>query len=787
MSTAAALDKLRAGNARAALILLAENATDDAASHEARGMALLATGEPAAARQAFDMSRARGNSSPALLLNLALAEEGAGDPERARSMMRALSERLEDWDEPPLRLAESLRAAGEAAAAEIAYTQVLARNPLRPEAMVGLAALRIGRGDSEGARPLLLRCVEHYPALAEAWNVLGLIMMHAGDTSAAASAFAEANTHAPANLDYALHRIHAICSGGVAGEPEAELARLELAARADPLNPVLPTARGALLERLGRRSEAIDALEVAVVLAPNEKIPAVVLAGLLARTPRGAEAEAALRRAMELAPDNPLISNDLGAVLMRRHRHAEAVQVLRDLRERCGESPIWLCNLATATVSIGRQAEAVAIARRVLELAPEAMQSWRVLANVLPYSPDVSPAELLAALRGISDRIPRPAARESAAFDAPRDPAKRLRVGLLSGSLCFHPVGWLTVAGFENLDPAAFEIVCLVQHGLRDPIARRFRTLASAWHDVDGLTDTALAELSRALNIDILIDLGGHGDSGRMAACAQRLAPVQVKWVGMQNHSTGMAEMDWFITDRWETPPALRGFYSERLLPLADGYVCYSPPAHAPDTVPLPALTRGYVTFGCFNNLAKVTPVTIATWCEVLRRLPDARLVLKTHQFSDAETRAEVLSAFVAHGVAASRIELRGASHHREFLRQYNDIDIVLDPFPYSGGLTTCEALWMGVPTVTLPGEIFAARHSLSHLSNAGLPDWAATSREDYVELALRKAADLPALAALRVGLRAHVQNSPLCDAPRFGRSLGAALRHAWCDWCAQA
>ncbi len=269
-----------------------------------------------------------------------------------------------------------------------------------------------------------------------------------------------------------------------------------------------------------------------------------------------------------------------------------------------------------------------------------------------------------------------------------------------------------------------------------------------------------------------------------MAACAHRLAPVQVKWVGMQNHSSGLAEMDWFITDRWETPEGSEPLYSERLMRLRDGYVCYSPPPHAPDVGPLPALSNGFVTFGCFNNLAKITPTVITAWGRLLHRLPMARLVLKTHQFSEPETCNRVRQAFAAEGIAATRVQLRGASPHRAFLGEYNDIDIVLDPFPYSGGLTTCEALWMGVPTVTLPGTTFASRHTLSHMSNAGLHGWDAANVDGYIDLAVARASYLPALATLRAGLRARMKASPLVDAKRFGRSLGDGLRQAWRDAC---
>ncbi len=438
----------------------------------------------------------------------------------------------------------------------------------------------------------------------------------------------------------------------------------------------------------------------------------------------------------------------------------------------------------TPPVCLGLQDEAVELARRAIALAPDLTLPRRVLCNTLPYRDGITGAELLAALKDCSDRLPR---ESLPPFANTRDPDRPLVIGLLSGSLKAHPVGWLTVAGFETLDPSSVRgrLPGTERHARLDRPALP-RAGARVASTSIRLSDKALAIKARELGIDILIDLGGYGDAARMPACAYRLAPVQMKWVGMQNHSSGLAEMDWIITDRWETPPELEHVYSERPLRLPDGYVCYSPPPYAPDVVPLPALANGHITFGCFNNLAKVTPRVIATWCVILHRVPNARMVLKTQQFSDQPTAERVRAAFAAHGIGPERIELRGGSGHRAFMQQYNDIDIVLDPFPYSGGLTTCEALWMGVPTVAVPGEIFASRHSMSHLSNAGLSDWVAPDLDAYIELAVSKAADIASLADLRKGLRARVKASPLCDAPRFGRNLGISLRAAWHDWCRQ-
>ncbi len=780
MSAEAALSSLEAGDPAAALALLdaVQPGPIDAKHLLATGVIQLANDCPAKALPALRAAVALGESSPATLLNLALAERQAGDPGLGLRLMETLEQRLPEWDEPPLRMAEAFRAAGQMPEAEQAYRRVLEINPRRESALLGLAGLLILRGDGEAARELLLRCCDIAPHRADAWDTLGIALQSSGDAASAESAFGKAQELAPMVLEYALRRVDAACA---AEKGESLLAWLDIAAAKDPLNAVPPTARGLLLERLGRHGEAADALEAAAALAPDAPLPAYFLGEVLARCNRLREAETTLRRASELDPNNERLRNTRAAVLFRMHRHAEARSELLCSIEQRGEHVTELCNLANATTCLGLQEEGVGLARRAIELAPNSPLPRRTLCNTLPYRDGVTGAELSAALRDCSDRLPR---ERPPAFANPQDPDRPLVLGLLSGSLRVHPVGWLTIAGFETLDPAKFAIICLAQNASNDWIARRFRSLAREWHDVDALSDTALAAKARALGIDILIDLGGYGDAARMAACAYRLAPVQAKWVGMQTHSSGLAEMDWIITDRWETPPELAHLYSERLLCLPDGYVCYSAPPYAPDVAPLPALANGYVTFGCFNNLAKITPRVIATWCGILHRLPGSRLVLKAHQFSDGPTADRLLASFADYGIPPERLELRGPSGHRAFIGQYNDIDIVLDPFPYSGGLTTCEALWMGVPTVTMPGEIFASRHSLSHLSNVGLVDWAAFDVAGYADLAIAKASDLAALAALRSGLRERVKTSPLCDALRFGRGLGAALRLAWRDWC---
>ena len=566
------------------------------------------------------------------------------------------------------------------------------------------------------------------------------------------------------------------------------LVALDLSCAADPLGAATLAQRGGVLAMLGRHAEAVDALEAAAALEPDDYAIAVELSNAVVRGGDFTRAVAALQRAVALAPpDAPnlaTLTSNYAAALTRVHRYREACEVLTETLARHGDRLYPLCNLANALICLGQQEAGVALARHACVIEPDLHAPRSALASALAYHPDVTGKAMLEAARAAGTNAA-PAGVPPWRPRLPGLPGRRLRVGLMSATLKTHPVGWLTLAGLEALDPREFALICLAQPESADPMQRRFRAAAAEWHVVDTLPAAERVQLLRTLELDILIELGGYGDLSMMGAAAARVAPVQIKWVGMQSHSTGVAAMDWMLTDRWETPEHLAPLYSERLLTLPDGYVCYAPPPHAPEVASLPALAYGMVTFGCFNNLAKITPRVVATWAAILRDVPGARLVLKTHQFDDRETARGMTEAFAAHGIAAARILLRGASPHQVLLAEYADIDIVLDPFPYSGGLTSCEALWMGVPIVTMPGETFASRHSTSHMSNLGLGDWVAPDLAAYHAMALRRAADLPALAALRGELRARMRASPLCDASRFGAALSAALRRAWQEHCA--
>ena len=371
----------------------------------------------------------------------------------------------------------------------------------------------------------------------------------------------------------------------------------------------------------------------------------------------------------------------------------------------------------------------------------------------------------------------RPAGRD-------RDEHRPLTVGLLSAGLRMHPVGQMITSVLENLPHGDIRLTVYATSDLKDALTARIRAITDQWHDVAGRPDDRIEALIRQDQVDILIDLSGHTNGNRLGMIAREPAPLIVKWVGGLVNTTGLDAIDYLISDSVETPSGCDAHYLEKLIRMPDDYICYMPPPHAPAVGPLPALQQGYITFGCLNNPAKINPHLIDEWARLLAALPDSRLLLKSGQYSDPAFRDRIWSDFEAAGIDRGRILLEGPEHHAAFLDTYNRIDIALDPWPYSGGLTTCEALLMGVPVITLPGPTFAGRHAASHLVNAGLPELVVDSWDAYRARARDLASDLDNLATVRRHLRDTLLRSPVCDASRFAAHLNAALRGIWQRHC---
>ncbi|MBT5240829.1 MAG: hypothetical protein HOL61_09650 [Rhodospirillaceae bacterium] len=361
--------------------------------------------------------------------------------------------------------------------------------------------------------------------------------------------------------------------------------------------------------------------------------------------------------------------------------------------------------------------------------------------------------------------------------DEALSPTKQtLRVGLMSARFCRHAVGYLTLAGLEKVSVEKVEFFLYANNSPNDDYTERFKSLATAWHDTHELDDVAVAKLIRSHQIDILIDMAGHSAGGQMGVLARKPAPIQAKWAGGQHGTTGLSAIDYFITDLVETPLDQGPYFVEKPIRLPNAYACYSPPSDTPSVHALPWTKNGYVTFGCFNNISKLSEGTFSAWAEILSAVSDSRLVLKHFALGEPETRDRVAAQFSALGISSDRIDLRAPTNHTSHLEAYGEIDIALDSFPWSGCVTTCESLWMGVPVLTLPGIAFCHRHSVSFLSAIGLDGWISENQDDYVSKAIAIAQNPKALVPLRLELRARVAASPLCNAKQFARDFESML-----------
>ena len=620
-----------------------------------------------------------------------------------------------------------------------------------------------------------------------------------------------------------------------AGRPEEAILPLKSvlataeATRPDILAGVL-TALGSALRRCERAEEAAGVLGRAAALAPGDADIRVNLGNALADLRRFPEAAECFRAASGLAPRDAAIAFTLGETLVHAGddegaiaayraaialdpNHAKALTTLGGLlisraefagaRETLQKAIALDPDLAEAYVNLGllRTAAgeadaAIAASRRAVELKPALASAQSNLVQQMHYSARHSATEILAEARRWNARHAAPLASRAKLPANVRDPERRLKAGYVGGDFRAHPVGYFSLSLFAHHDAAAVETFVYMTHPRGDALSEKIRARVRHWRDVSALDDSGLAQIVRANGIDILVDMAGHTAKNRLLAFAEKPAPVQAVGGGLGG-TTGMDAMDYILADRFEIPPGFERFYSEAVVRLPDGYVCYAPPDTAPAVAPLPAFAKpasagegrparekGFVTFGCFNAAAKVTPEAVTLWARVLHAVPGSRMRLKSFAYADPETRARYAGLFAQAGIGEDRLILEGPSPHAELLGSYGRVDIALDPIPYSGGLTTLESLWMGVPVVTLPGETFASRHSASHLANAGLPELVASDADDYVAIALRLASDLDALAALRANLRPRMAASPVCDGAAYARNLEAAYRAMWRSWC---
>jgi predicted O-linked N-acetylglucosamine transferase (SPINDLY family) len=575
--------------------------------------------------------------------------------------------------------------------------------------------------------------------------------------------------------------------GTIAHQVGRHAAAVELIAGAIASNPNSPDYHnnlGEALRALGRFDDAIAAYHRGLALRPRCPQISGNLAAALTQVGRAAEAIAVGEAALATGAAPPaVLLNNLGVAYKERARTDDAIACYQRVLALEPDHLDAQLNLANALRQQGRADEAVGLYAAMLARHGDAATPWRLYLSCLLYCDSVDPATMFAEHRRFGARFARGDAGLATPLHDDRDPERRLRLGIVSSDLRDHPAGRGVRAWFDNRDRSRFELFCYAEIARPDADTAWFQARSDVWRSTLGVSDRDVAEQIRADRIDILFVLAGHFDDNRLTIAGWRAAPLQVS--ASDCATSGLATMDYALVAPGLDPPDSPEGWTERRLH-APSYFVYGPPADSPAVVPPPALDAqrgaGRITFGSFNNPAKITPRVVALWSRVLQRVPSARLLLKcADRYADPAIRDRFLALFARHGIAADRVELRPRGTPLvQHLAEYGDIDIALDSFPFSGSTTTLEALWMGVPVVTLNGGGMVQRVSAHFLQAIGLETCIAADAEQFVAIAADLAADLPRLAALRAGLRACVANSVLCDGAGQTRALEATLRQAW-------
>lgn len=648
-------------------------------------------------------------------------------------------------------LGNCYRQCGEATLAEVAYRRVLTAQPQHADALTNLGTLLEAGGQSDAALELLSSAVAVAPHVPTCLLNLGVALYGRRRYDEAAAWFTRALEIEPRfpeaayNLGNALHAL---------GRKREAQAQYRAAIEINPQHADAHNNLGNVSKEMGEFQAAAQAFHAAIAARPGF-IAAHNNAGNLMRLlRRTAEAEAHFNAALAIDANHSASHNNLG-------------NVLKDG---------------------GALDAGIAHYRLAIESDPGNVVAHSNLAYALTFQAEDG-AAVLEECRRWSAQHETPLCGARLPHENDRNVNRRLRIGYVGADFREHCQSLFTVPLFSHHDHDRFEVFCYASVERPDSLTQRLGTYADVWRDVRAFDDDQLAQQIRADGIDILVDLAMHMADGRPLLFARKPAPVQIAWLAYPG-TTGIKAIDYRLTDPRLDPmsgPESRAqdsHYSERSLHLPDSFWCYDPLTDVPAVNDLPALTSGTITFGCLNNPCKLTDRTLAMWSAVLRKVPDASLLL----MAPAGNADRSLNERIARqGIDPKRVGFTPFQPRADYLRTYHQIDLGLDTFPYNGHTTSLDSLWMGVPVVTRVGETAVGRGGLSQLHNLQLTELAAHSDEAFVRVAVELANDRPRLAALRAGLRSRMEQSPLMDGARFAAHVETIYRQAWQTWCAQA
>ncbi len=620
---------------------------------------------------------------------------------------------------------------------------------------------------------LARQIVAAYPGWDMGWKVLGTALSGQNQHDHALQAKTRAAELAPHDAEAHGNLANTQASLGLWVQAQAS------ARTAVSLSPADANAHanlGRILLAAGERDEAINCYERAAAADPGNAGRLALLGKLLREQQRMNGAARAYRQALQLNSGSAELWNDLANTLHDLGHLADADEGYRKAIELSPQHAQIHSNHGNVLRDMGRLDEAIACYQRALQFNPEFLGAHNNLLLALNYSGQTSAAARHAAALAFGDAAARMAAASGAPASRPlHEPGKPLRVGLVSGDLRNHPVGYFVQSWLKLLDPARVQLHAFATQTDTDALTQALRPCFAAWTSIAAMSDAHAAQCIREQKIDVLLDLSGHTAHNRLALFAWRAAPVQVSWLGYFA-TTGLQAMDYLLTD-WACSPAdSTELFTETVWRMGTTRLCFAPPDGAPPVAVLPASRRGFVTFGCFQTTSKLNDAVLSAWARILHAMPTARLRIQSTRLGNATEKARLAAHLGALGIAAHRIDLHGRASRTAYLAAHAEVDLILDTFPYPGGTTTCEALWMGVPTLTLAGDRLIARQGAGLLGAAGLGDWVVGDIDTYVQQAVQRASDLQGLVALRASLRGRVAASALCDAQAFANELTDAL-----------
>lgn len=674
-----------------------------------------------------------------------------------------------------LQRADRHHTAGDLHTAEQLYREVLDREPAHHKARFLLGMIEYQRNAHPAARELFESALASNATVPVYWLFLGHTLQALEQHAAALVHFKRARQLDPNLLDAWLAEGRLFRKLGALAQAESTFA---CAAELHPLAALPHEHWGELALSRGHLENAAAHFEQAAALDPQLVAPVINLGVVHQRCGRLEQAAACYERACRLDPASVVAHANLGWIQQRRGLLAAAEAQLRRALELDDDyGPAWI-DLASVLHELGEIDEALACYRRALAQAPNAANHSSMVALML-YDPNTPPRVVLEEARSWAERYaPEPATQQPHDLTALAR-APRLRIGYVSPDFREHAVAHFIEPVISAHDASRFEVMCYSNVKSPDDVTARIARRAS-FRAIRDYSDAAVAAQIRTDGVHILVDLAGHTTDNRLALFSHSPAPIQATYVGYPG-TTGVAAIGYRFTDALADPePSADAGYTERLMRLPGGFCCFLPPQRAPLVSELPQLKRGHITFGSLNNYTKLSAPVFAVWTRLLARIPDARLVLQSRPFADPAIRERVWSRFAALGVARERVDLHGALPLEAHLALYHQIDIALDTFPWNGHTTTCLALHMGVPVVSLEGDRFGSRMGVSVLSRVGLTDWVATDAERYIELAIARAHDITELCRLRQRLREQLASSPLCDAVTFTRGLEAVYEALW-------